>query len=61
MGSADKGEPPLNSPARLSPPGLSPADWQTTLSGIADTLTATCRAVDPQRTDEMLEELADEA
>ncbi len=44
---------------QLTPPGLSPADWTAKLNGIASVLTAACRAVDPQSTDELLEELAD--
>ncbi|MDB5294561.1 MAG: ski2-like helicase [Phycisphaerales bacterium] len=47
--------------AQLTPTGLSPADWQAALAGISGTLTTACRAVDPQSTDETLEELADEA
>ncbi len=34
--------------------------WKQKLSAIADVLTKSCRAVDPQSTDEMLEELLDE-
>ena len=45
--------------ARLTPPDVNPADWQARLTGIADALTTACRAVDPQCTDEVIEEMAD--
>jgi hypothetical protein len=44
--------------AQLTPRDLTPGDWQTTLAGISDVLTKACRSVDPQSTDQMLEELA---
>lgn len=47
--------------AQMTPVGISPEDWKAKLRGISDVLTAACRAVDPQVTDEMLEELLDEA
>ncbi len=40
--------------AQLTPPGADPAAWQARLSAIAVPLTASCRAVDPQSTDETL-------
>ena len=43
--------------AQLTPTDLPPEDWRAKLSHISTTLTATCRAVDPQSTDETLEEL----
>jgi superfamily II DNA/RNA helicase len=43
--------------AQLAPPETNLADWQTKLRGIADVLTVACRTVDPQSTDELLEEL----
>jgi superfamily II DNA/RNA helicase len=46
---------------QLTPTGLAPQDWQATLRNVADVLTTACRAVDPQCTDEMLEELRDGA
>jgi superfamily II DNA/RNA helicase len=46
--------------AQLTPHGLAPDAWKTTLNGIAETLTSACRTVDPQSTDELLEELIDE-
>src|SRR5207248_8881254 len=39
--------------SQLTPVNAVPADWQASLKGIAETLTAACRAVDPQCTDEM--------
>jgi hypothetical protein len=47
--------------AQLTPRDVMPADWQARLKGMADVLTSACRAVDPQSTDEMLEELLDDA
>ncbi|HYO08579.1 MAG TPA: hypothetical protein VER17_06365, partial [Tepidisphaeraceae bacterium] len=46
--------------AQLTPPEIEPAAWQAKLRGIAEVLTNACRAVDPQCTDEMLEEAGDE-
>jgi len=46
--------------AQLTPKDMAPADWQLRLREIAHVLTAACTAVDPQSTDEMLEELAEE-
>jgi hypothetical protein len=46
--------------AQLTPRDLNAADWKARLSGIADVLTSACRAVDPQSTDEILEELQEE-
>jgi hypothetical protein len=43
--------------ARMTPPEVEPKDWQARLTAIANTLTASCRAVDPQSTDEILEEM----
>ena len=42
--------------AQLTPKDTSPESWKATLAGIADVLTNACRTVDPQCTDEMLEE-----
>jgi superfamily II DNA/RNA helicase len=47
--------------ARLTPRDVSPGDWQAKLAGIAGVLTASCRTVDPRSTDEVLEELTDDA
>jgi superfamily II DNA/RNA helicase len=47
--------------AQMTPVGISPEDWKMKLRGISDVLTSACRAVDPQVTEEMLEELLDEA
>lgn len=46
--------------AQLTPREMEPELWRTKLFGIADVLTAACRAVDPQSTDELLEELEEE-
>ena len=40
--------------AQLVPSGVEPEAWRTRLFAIADTLTAACRAVDGQSTDELL-------
>jgi hypothetical protein len=47
--------------AQLTPRDVNAADWQARLKGISDVLTNACRAVDPQSTDEMLEELLENA
>jgi hypothetical protein len=39
---------------------MNPDDWRAALRGVSETLTAACRTVDPQSTDELLEELVDE-
>jgi superfamily II DNA/RNA helicase len=41
--------------AQVTPPDTSANEWQTDLREIADRLTASCRAVDPTSTDEMIE------
>jgi superfamily II DNA/RNA helicase len=43
--------------AQMTPVEADPKDWQARLAAIATALTASCRAVDPQSTDETLEEL----
>lgn len=45
--------------ARLTPLNVDSAAWRTRLRAIAETLTAACRAVDAQSTDETLEEMED--
>ncbi len=45
--------------AQLTPREIAPEAWQAALSGVSTMLTTACRAVDPQCTDEMLEELAE--
>ena len=45
--------------AQLTPKDADPEGWRAALNSIAQTLTNACRAVDPQSTDELLEELAD--
>ena len=45
----------------LTPRDVTPEEWRTRLAGVSDVLTTACRAVDPQSTDELLEELADDA
>jgi hypothetical protein len=47
--------------AQLTPKDASAEEWQMRLRGVAERLTGVCHAVDPQSTDEMLEQLADEA
>lgn len=44
--------------SQLTPEGVDPAAWQSEFRELADTLTATCRAVDPESTDKMIEEMA---
>jgi superfamily II DNA/RNA helicase len=41
--------------AQLCPPGVDAAEWQAELKDLADRLTASCRAVDPASTEEMIE------
>jgi hypothetical protein len=43
--------------AQLTPTNVDPEAWRTRLRAIADVLTTACRDVDPQSTDEVLEEL----
>ncbi len=43
--------------AQLTPKDADPTTWRTKLTAIAETLTTACRAVDPQSTDETLEEM----
>jgi hypothetical protein len=45
--------------AQLTPRDTNPDDWRARLAAIADVLTVACRAVDPQSTDELLEEMED--
>jgi hypothetical protein len=46
---------------QLTPKDVPAADWELRLREIASALTESCRSVDPQSTDEMLEEMAEEA
>jgi superfamily II DNA/RNA helicase len=46
--------------AQLTPKDTTAADWELRLREISQVLTESCRAVDPQSTDEMLEEMAEE-
>ena len=41
--------------AQVCPPETTPAEWQADLRDIADRLTASCRAVDPASTDEVIQ------
>lgn len=41
--------------AQITPPDTTASDWQADLREIADRLTASCRAVDPASTDEIIE------
>jgi len=45
---------------QLIPRDANPDDWRAMLTRWSDVLANACRAVDPQSTDELLEELADE-
>jgi superfamily II DNA/RNA helicase len=45
---------------QLTPTDVPPADWEFRLREISSTLTTACTQVDPQSTDEMLEETAQE-
>jgi hypothetical protein len=45
---------------QLTPKDVTPADWELRLREISDVLTRACTAVDPQSTDEVLEEIAEE-
>ena len=47
--------------AQLTPNGVTAADWQARLARIMTTLTDACRSVDPQSTDETLEEAAEDS
>lgn len=42
--------------AKLTPPGVSPESWQAELRDLAERFTASCRAVDPTSTDELIEQ-----
>lgn len=44
--------------AQLTPANVAPDLWQSALNALSQTLTNSCRTVDPQSTDELLEELA---
>jgi hypothetical protein len=45
----------------LTPRDVTPEEWRTRLADVSDVLTIACRAVDPQSTDELLEELTEDA
>jgi hypothetical protein len=45
---------------QLTPHGMAPDAWKTLMNEIAETLTTACRTVDPQSTDELLEEMEEE-
>jgi hypothetical protein len=45
--------------AQLTPRDVSPDDWRAELKSVSEVLTTACRTVDPQSTDELLEELAE--
>ena len=46
--------------AQMTPRDHTSEEWQARLKSISDVLTIACRTVDPQSTDELLEELIDE-
>jgi hypothetical protein len=45
--------------AQLTPKDISAEEWRASLARVSEVLTAACRTVDPQSTDELLEELAE--
>ncbi len=45
--------------AQLTPAGAEPMEWKLKLDAIAGVLTTSCRTVDPQSTDQLLEELGE--
>ena len=47
--------------AQVTPKGLEPEAWQARLKSFSDVLTVSCRTVDPQSTDELLEEVVEGA
>ena len=46
---------------QLTPRGVTPEAWQASLTTVCESLSAACRSVDPQCTDETLEELTEDA
>jgi superfamily II DNA/RNA helicase len=42
--------------ALVSPPETNPSDWQAELRDLSERLTASCRAIDPTSTDELIEQ-----
>jgi hypothetical protein len=46
--------------AELTPVGTDPPAWAARLRAVSDVLTESCRTIDPQSTDEMLEEEAED-
>lgn len=42
----------------VTPDGMDPAVWRIEMRGLADLLTASCRSVDPESTDQILENVA---
>ena len=44
--------------ASVTPEGMDPALWRTEMRDLADMLTNSCRSVDPESTDQMLENVA---
>ena len=45
--------------SEVAPPGVDPDTWRNELQGLAERFTASCRAVDPHSTDDMLAHAAD--
>jgi hypothetical protein len=41
----------------LTPTGITPEDWQKEMDEISDKLTAACRSVDPDSTDELIQQI----
>ena len=44
--------------ANVTPDGMDPSAWRAEMRGLADLLTDSCRSVDPESTDQMLENVA---
>jgi hypothetical protein len=42
--------------ALVTPPDTTTAEWQADLRDLSEQLTASCRAIDPASTDEMIEQ-----
>jgi hypothetical protein len=42
----------------VTPEGMDPAAWRQEMRDLADLLTASCRSVDPESTDQMLENVS---
>ena len=61
VGTADSANSAADGIATPTPRDTTPEEWRTRLTAASNVLTGACRAVDPQSTDELLEELAEDA